>query len=61
MAQDGMDTIPNAMKCIDKVCLKALPYLAMLKSVRIDGAVKISALNNIPNRSQMLIIFVLMQ
>lgn len=57
MAQDSMDTIPNAMNCIDDVCLKALPCLAMLKSIRVDSAVKISAFKDVPDRSQILIWF----
>jgi hypothetical protein len=53
-----MDTIPNAMNRIDKVCLKVLPRLAMLKSVRVYSAVKISAFNNIPDRSQILMVLI---
>ena len=54
MAQDSVDAIPDAMDCIDKVCLKVLPFPAMLKGVRVDSAVKIFAFNNVPDRSQIL-------
>ncbi len=52
MAQDRVDAIPDAMDCIDKVCLKLLPFLAMLEGVRVDSAVKISAFDDVPDRSQ---------
>lgn len=52
MAQDSVDAIPDAMDCIDKVCLKVLPFLATLEGVRVDSAVKISAFDDVPGRSQ---------
>jgi len=55
MAQDRADAIPDAMDCIGKVCLKVLPFLAMLEGVRVDSAVKVSAFDDVPDRSQFLI------